>query len=102
MRLKKYLEVRSIDECEWDCHCAGPAFYTGLIYGNLEESLDTISDTNNTEEIYLFNDEKEDTTLEQESENSYEEEDLVNYDKQDKYKQSLNLMIKFKMQHLKI
>ena len=42
LRLKKYIEVRSLDACEWDCHCAGPAFYTGLIYSNLEESLDII------------------------------------------------------------
>ena len=40
LRLKKYIEIRSLDACEWDCHCAGPAFYTGLIYSNLEESLD--------------------------------------------------------------
>ena len=42
LRLKKYIEIRSLDACEWDCHCAGPAFYTGLIYSNLEESLDVI------------------------------------------------------------
>ena len=42
LRLKKYIEIRSLDACEWDCHCAGPAFYTGLIYSNLEESLDII------------------------------------------------------------
>ena len=44
VRLKQYLEIRSIDACEWDCHCASPAFYTGLIYGNLEEALDAIKD----------------------------------------------------------
>ena len=42
IRLKKYIEVRCLDACEWDCHCAGPAFYSGLVYGNLEESLDVI------------------------------------------------------------
>ncbi len=42
VRLKKYIEVRCLDACEWDCHCAGPAFYSGLVYGNLEESLDVI------------------------------------------------------------
>ena len=41
-RLKNYLEIRSLDACEWDCHCAGPAFFTGLIYGKLEETLDLI------------------------------------------------------------
>ena len=42
MRLKKYLEIRSLDACEWDCHCAGPAFYTGLVYGKLNEAFDVI------------------------------------------------------------
>jgi len=44
LRLKKYIEMRSMDACEWDCHCAGPAFYTGLVYGNLDEILDLIKD----------------------------------------------------------
>ena len=44
IRLKKYIEMRSLDACEWDCHCAGPALYTGLIYGKLDESLDLIKD----------------------------------------------------------
>ena len=42
LRLKKYIEIRSLDACEWDWHCAGPAFFTGLIYSSLEESLDII------------------------------------------------------------
>ena len=42
VRCKQYLEVRSIDACEWDCHCASPAFFTGLVYGNLYEALDII------------------------------------------------------------
>ena len=42
LRLKKYIEIRSLDACEWDCHCAGPAFFTGLIYSSLEESLDCL------------------------------------------------------------
>ena len=42
LRLKKYIEVRCLDACEWNCHCAGPAFYTGLAYGNLDEALDEI------------------------------------------------------------
>ena len=29
-RLKKYIELRSMDTCGWDCLCAGPAFYTGM------------------------------------------------------------------------
>ena len=40
VRLKKYIEIRSLDTCEWDCHCSGPAFYTGLLYGSLNEALE--------------------------------------------------------------
>jgi glutamate--cysteine ligase len=43
VRLKKYIEIRSLDTCEWDCHCSGPAFYTGLIYGSLDEALEIIN-----------------------------------------------------------
>ena len=43
VRLKKYIEIRSLDTCEWDCHCGGPAFYTGLLYGNLNEAFDIIN-----------------------------------------------------------
>ena len=42
VRLKKYIEVRSLDACEWSCHCSGPAFYTGLLYGNIDEVLEVI------------------------------------------------------------
>ena len=46
LRLKKYIEIRSLDACEWDCHCAGPAFFTGLIYGNLDKALEIINTWN--------------------------------------------------------
>ena len=42
-RLKQYIEIRSIDACDWDCLCNAPAFYVGLLYNNLGESLDIIS-----------------------------------------------------------
>ena len=42
-RLKKYIELRSMDTCGWDCLCAGPAFYVGILYGNLEEVYELIS-----------------------------------------------------------
>ena len=42
-RLKKYIELRSMDTCGWDCLCAGPAFNIGLLYGNLDEAYDLIS-----------------------------------------------------------
>jgi glutamate--cysteine ligase len=42
-RLKKYIELRSMDTCGWDCLCAGPAFYTGMLYGNLGEIHDIVA-----------------------------------------------------------
>ena len=42
-RLKKYIELRSMDTCGWDCLCAGPAFYIGILYGNLDEVYELIS-----------------------------------------------------------
>ncbi len=54
-RLKRYIEIRSLDACEWDCHCAGPAFITGLIYGSLDQSLDIIKnwDIEDVKNAYL-------------------------------------------------
>ena len=54
VRLKKYLEIRSLDACEWDCHCAGPAFYTGLIYGKLDEALDVVKDWKNKDILNAY------------------------------------------------
>ena len=48
-RLKKYVEIRSLDACEWDCHCAGPAFFTGLLYGNLDETFEIIKNWSKSE-----------------------------------------------------
>ena len=42
-RLKKYIELRSMDTCGWDCLCAGPAFNVGMLYGNLDEAHDIVS-----------------------------------------------------------
>ena len=54
-RLKKYIEIRSMDTCGWDCLCAGPAFYIGLLYGNLDEVYDLVSkwDKNKIINAYL-------------------------------------------------
>ena len=41
-RLKKYIELRSMDACGWDCLCSGPAYNIGMIYGNLDETYDLI------------------------------------------------------------
>ncbi len=42
-RLKKYIEIRSMDTCGWDCLCSGPAFFVGILYGNLDEVYELIS-----------------------------------------------------------
>ena len=54
-RLKKYIELRSMDTCGWDCLCAGPAFYVGMLYGNLEEVCELVSkwDKNKIINAYL-------------------------------------------------
>ena len=41
-RLKQFVEIRTLDTCDWNCICNGPAFFTGLIYGSLEEAYDMI------------------------------------------------------------
>ncbi len=46
IRLKKYIEIRSLDTCEWSCHCSGAAFYIGLLYGNLDETYEVINKWN--------------------------------------------------------
>ncbi len=54
-RLKKYIELRSMDTCGWDCLCAGPAFNVGILYGNLDEVYELISrwDKNKIINAYL-------------------------------------------------
>jgi len=54
-RLKKYIELRSMDTCGWDCLCSGPAFNTGILYGNLDEAYELISkwDKNKIINAYL-------------------------------------------------
>jgi glutamate--cysteine ligase len=42
-RLKKYIELRSMDTCGWDCLCSGPAFNVGILYSNLDEIWELIS-----------------------------------------------------------
>ncbi len=54
-RLKKYIELRSMDTCGWDCLCAGPAFNIGMLYGNLDEIYELVSkwDINKIMNAYL-------------------------------------------------
>ncbi len=55
-RLKQYIEIRSMDACGWDCLCAGPAFFIGLLYGNLEELFDIVKRWNKNEIISAYKD----------------------------------------------
>jgi len=43
VRLKQYIEVRSLDACDWECLCDGPAFFTGLFYNSLDEAFEIAS-----------------------------------------------------------
>ena len=43
VRLKQYIEVRSLDACDWECLCDGPAFFTGLFYNSLDEAFEIVS-----------------------------------------------------------
>ncbi len=54
-RLKKYIELRSMDTCGWDCLCSGPAFNVGILYGNLDKVYELISkwDKNKIINAYL-------------------------------------------------
>ena len=54
-RLKKYIELRSMDTCGWDCLCSGPAFNIGMLYGNLDEVHELVSkwDKNKIINAYL-------------------------------------------------
>ena len=39
---KKIIELRSLDTCDWECFCDGPAFFTGLLYSSLDEAFNII------------------------------------------------------------
>ncbi len=53
-RLKKYIELRSMDTCGWDCLCAGPAFNIGMLYGNLDEVYEIISNWDKSKIINAY------------------------------------------------
>ena len=42
IRLKQFIEFRSLDTCNFGCICNGPSFFTGLIYGSLDETYEII------------------------------------------------------------
>ena len=42
VRLKQVIEFRSLDTCNFGCICNGPSFFTGLIYGSIDETYEII------------------------------------------------------------
>ena len=55
IRLKQVIEFRSLDTCNFGCICNGPSFFTGLIYGSLDETYEMIKNWKKAEvmEAYL-------------------------------------------------
>ncbi len=55
IRLKQVIEFRSLDTCNFGCICNGPSFFTGLIYGSLEETYEILKNWKKEEvmEAYL-------------------------------------------------
>jgi glutamate--cysteine ligase len=43
VRLKQFIEIRSLDTCDWGCICNGPALFAGLFYGPLDEAFNIVS-----------------------------------------------------------
>ena len=42
IRLKQFLEIRSMDACSWDLICSQPAFWTGILYDS--KSIDLVNE----------------------------------------------------------
>ena len=55
IRLKQYLEVRSMDACSWNEICASAAFWTGIIYDStsLLSALDLMKNWTNEDRLSL-------------------------------------------------
>ncbi len=54
VRLKQFIEIRCLDTCEWNCHCGGPTFFTGLLYGSLNEACDIINQWKSSEVLNAY------------------------------------------------
>jgi len=55
VRLKQYLEVRSIDACSWKVICSPPAFWTGILYDDrsLDEAYNLTHSWTDEERLFL-------------------------------------------------
>ena len=55
VRLKQYLEIRSMDACSWKEICSPAAFWTGILYDeiSLNESIELTHDWTDEEKLFL-------------------------------------------------
>ena len=55
VRLKQYLEIRSMDSCNWDLICSQPAFWIGILYddGVLDNVKEITESWTNEDRKYL-------------------------------------------------
>ena len=55
-RLKKYIEIRSMDACNWDLICSQPAFWIGILYDDeISDKVKEITEDWTNEDRYYLN-----------------------------------------------
>ncbi len=54
VRLKQVIELRSLDTCNFGCICNGPSFFTGLIYGSIDETYEIIKNWRKEEVMQAY------------------------------------------------
>ena len=54
VRLKQVIEFRSLDTCNFGCICNGPSFFTGLIYGLIDETYEIIKNWRKEEVMQAY------------------------------------------------
>ena len=54
VRLKQVIEFRSLDTCNFGCICNGPSFFTGLIYGSIDETYEIIKNWSKEEVMLAY------------------------------------------------
>ena len=54
-RLKQYIEIRSMDACNWDLICSQPAFWIGILYDDeiIDKVKEITEDWTNEDRYYL-------------------------------------------------
>ena len=55
VRLKQFLEIRSMDACSWDVICSQPAFWIGLLYNeaSFDKAKDLVEGWTNDDRSYI-------------------------------------------------